>query len=65
MTKDKVSTGAGLGISGVLEFRDKDGNVVGTTELRGVIPLTELDISVEEAQQIINETEQRKNVNLR
>jgi hypothetical protein len=28
-----------IGISGTLTFRDKDGNVVGTTEMNGSVPL--------------------------
>jgi|AntAceMinimDraft_11_1070367.scaffolds.fasta_scaffold249937_2 hypothetical protein len=57
MTQDTVTSGAAFSLSGVLEYRDKDGNIIGTSALAARIPLSDLGISVEEAQQIINERE--------
>jgi hypothetical protein len=42
-----------LGIKGVLTFRDKDGNVVGTTDMDGSIPLDRF--TQEEQQQLIKD----------
>ena len=39
-----------LGVSGVLEFLDKDGNVLKTTEIKGSVPLNE-----EQAAEVIKE----------
>ena len=44
---------ARLGISGVLEYKDKDGNVIGTTEIRGSLPLADIGMSVDEARELI------------
>jgi hypothetical protein len=41
------------GIKGVLTFRDKDGNVVGTTEMNGSVPLDRFP--PEEQQQLIKD----------
>jgi hypothetical protein len=32
-----------VGVSGVLEFRDADGNLIKTVEVNAVIPVTELE----------------------
>lgn len=37
--------GARLGISGVLEFKDKDGNVLERVQMHGSVPIADLDIS--------------------
>jgi hypothetical protein len=42
-----------LGIKGTLTFRDKDGKVVGTTEMNGSIPLNRF--TPEEQQQLIKD----------
>lgn len=42
--------GARLGISGVLEFKDKDGNVLERVQMHGSIPLADLDLSDEHKQ---------------
>lgn len=54
MTEHPINTGARLLISGTLEYRDKDGNVLGTTEMHGAIPLADTGLTAEEAQQIID-----------
>jgi hypothetical protein len=51
----QASIGAKLGIAGTFEFRDKDGNVLKTIHLSGAIPLSDLGLSVEDAQQIIEQ----------
>jgi len=38
---DTASVGGKLGIAGVLEYLDKDGNVLKTVEIKGSIPLTD------------------------
>lgn len=48
--------GAKLGINGTFECKDKDGNVLETITLNGAIPLEKLGLTVEEAQQLIKET---------
>jgi len=53
-----AGVGAKLGISGVFEFRDKDGNILKTMEVIGSIPLEKLDMNVEQARQLINESGQ-------
>ena len=44
--------GAKLNIAGTLEWRDKDGNILKTTELRGSVPLSELGLTEEQAKQL-------------
>ena len=39
----ETKMGGRLGISGTLEWRDKDGNILGTTTLSGSIPLSEIE----------------------
>lgn len=39
----KTQTTGRLGISGTLEWRDKDGKILGTTTLSGSIPLSDLE----------------------
>ncbi len=50
-----TGVGAKLGMSGELQFKDKDGNVLKTVSFTGAIPLEKLDMSVEQAQQLISE----------
>lgn len=45
-------------MSGTLEYRDKDGNVLKRVPISGSIPLERLGMSVEEAQQIIDTQQQ-------
>lgn len=51
----QTGIGAKLGISGTLEYRDKDGNVLKTVQLNGAIPLADIGLSVEQAQQIVEQ----------
>ena len=46
----EAAVGARLGISGTLECKDKDGNILSVIELSGSIPLSELGLSVEQAE---------------
>lgn len=46
---------AKLNIAGTLEWRDKDGNVLGTTELRGAFPLDQLGLTQEQAQELVEQ----------
>lgn len=48
---------ARLNLSGTLEWRDKDGNILSTTTIRGSVPLEETGLSVEQAQELINQQE--------
>lgn len=58
-TNNKVTTGAKLGITGTMEYRDKDGNILKTVQVSGNIPLDKLGMSVEEAQQLITQQENK------
>jgi hypothetical protein len=46
----ETKMGGRLGISGTLEWRDKDGNILGTTELSGSVPLDQVELIGEEAE---------------
>jgi hypothetical protein len=46
---------AKLRISGNFEFRDADGNVVKVMHLSGAIPLSELGLTEEQAQALVDE----------
>lgn len=52
-----AGVGARIGISGVLECKDKDGNVLQLIEMNGSIPLSDLGLSVEQAQELITQQE--------
>jgi hypothetical protein len=45
--------GARLGISAVLEFRDAEGNIIKTVDCAASIPLSDLDLTVDEARELI------------
>lgn len=49
--------GARLGIALTLEFKDKDGNVLSRVPASGSVSLADTGMSVEEAQQFINQQE--------
>ncbi len=49
--------GGRIGLSGAFECRDKDGNVVKTITFSGSIPLSQLDLTEEQAQQLVNQQE--------
>jgi len=49
--------GARLGISAVLEFRDAAGNLLKTVDATASIPLSDLDLTVEEARELITNHE--------
>lgn len=51
----KTGMGGKLGISGTLEFRNKAGEVIKTIELNGQIPLSQLGMTPEQAQQLIQQ----------
>jgi hypothetical protein len=50
-----TSVGARLGLSGTLEFRDADGNILKSVDFTGSVPLEDSGLTVEQAQSIINE----------
>lgn len=56
-----ASVGARLGLSGTLEFRDKDGNVLKTVDFVGSVPLEQTGMSVEQAQSLIEGTNHGSN----
>jgi hypothetical protein len=45
--------GARLGISAVLEFRDAAGNIIKSVDATASIPLSDLDLTVDEARNLI------------
>ena len=47
--------GGRIGIAGTFEFKDKDGNVLKTMQLTGSVPLADTGMSVEQAQEFINQ----------
>ena len=51
----QTGIGAKLGISGALQCKDRDGNVLKTIAFTGAIPLVRIGISAEQAQQLIEE----------
>ena len=55
MTTNTAAVGARLGIAGKFEFKDKDGNVLKTMEVTGAVPLESTGMSVEQAQELINQ----------
>jgi hypothetical protein len=57
MSAYKAEIGAKLGISGTLEFRDAQGNVLKTVEMSGAIPLEQLGMTIEQAEQLIKENQ--------
>lgn len=50
--------GAKLGLAGVLVYKDAAGNVIKEVPFTGAVPLAELGLSVEDAQQLIQQQEQ-------
>jgi hypothetical protein len=50
----QAAIGAKLNLSGTLEWRDKDGNILSTTTISGSIPLADTGLTVEQAQELIN-----------
>ena len=53
MTTNTTSVGARLGLSGTLEFKDAQGNVLKTVGFSGSVPLEEAGLTVEQAQELI------------
>ena len=49
-----AAVGARLGLSGTLEFKDAQGNVLKTMDFTGSVPLDEAGLTVEQAQELIN-----------
>lgn len=49
----QVRSGGRLGISGALEFRDVDGNLLKTIQMTGSVPLDELGITQEQAAELV------------
>lgn len=43
MSEPSATTSLHVAIAGTLEFRDKDGNLIGTTEVTGSLPFTDAD----------------------
>ena len=56
-TSNQTSIGARLGFSGTLHFHDAAGNVIGTTQMTGSVPLSETGLTVEQAKQLIEDQE--------
>ncbi len=54
---DQAQIGGRLGMSGAFECRDKDGNVIKTITFTGSIPLSQLDMSEEQAQALVDQQE--------
>lgn len=54
---------AKLQIAGTLEWRDKDGNILKTTELRGAIPLDQLGLTEQQAAELVKESQHGDNRN--
>ena len=48
-----------IGISGSFECKDKDGRVLKTIEVKGSVPLDQLGLTPEEAQELITQQEKR------
>lgn len=55
MSNNTAAVGARIGISLTLEFKDKDGNVLKRMPMSGSVPLADAGMSVEQAQDFINE----------
>ena len=55
---NQTDMGAKLGISGVLEFRDAQGNLLKTVQMTGSIPLSDVGLTTEQAQTLIDSQEQ-------
>ena len=53
----QTDLGARLGLSGAFECRDKDGNILKVIAFNGAIPLSRLDMTVEQAQQLVSQQE--------
>jgi hypothetical protein len=53
-----AAIGARLNVSGTLEWRDAQGNVLRTTHLSGQVPLESLGLTVDQAQTLIKQQEQ-------
>ncbi len=52
---------AKLQIAGTLEWRDKDGNILKTTEIRGAIPLSKLGLTEQQAAELVKESQHGSN----
>ena len=48
--------GAKLNIAGTLEWRDKDGNILSTTRIQAAIPLSELGLTQDQAEELVKES---------
>lgn len=59
----ETGLGARLGISGTLECKDKDGKVLSVIELSGSIPLSELGLSIDQAETLIASQPQPETTN--
>lgn len=53
MTPHSAQIGARLRLSGTLEFKDAEGNVLKTMELTGSVPLEELGLTQEQATELV------------
>ena len=49
----QASTGGRLGISGAIEYRDADGNVLKIVHLTGSIPLADLGLTEQQAADLV------------
>lgn len=57
----EAGLGARLGISGTLECKDKDGKVLSVIELTGSIPLSDLGLTIDQAQDLIDSQPEKPN----
>lgn len=57
MSVNQTSVGVKLGMSGVLEYRDAQGNLLKSVGFSGSIPLSETGLTVEQAKQLIEDQE--------
>lgn len=53
----KAQMGAKLGLFGTLVYKDAQGNVLKEVQINGAIPLEKLGLSIEEAQELIQQQE--------
>ena len=59
----QTDLGARFGLSGAFECRDADGNILKTIAFTGTIPLARLDMTVEQAQQLVSQQEADDGIN--
>ena len=53
----QAGVGAKLSVKGALEFKDRDGKVIKTVQVDMAVPLEQLGMSVEEAQELTRQSQ--------